>query len=147
MPDQLAVVLMVAAVVVLLATVVVWLRPLLSPVRSTPSEGSGTRVARSTPTVALAHGFGHLFSPLGLPRRQISLTGRLDGALTRIAGVDPYANHRRIGLALLADPLLADPPPDTERDESTEEPLPPAAAPAAPWPFWAEDERRETTDD
>lgn len=134
MDDQLKLVLVVAValvLLVLLVTVVVWVRPLLRPGRPVTSVD---RTAAPAPTPGaggfgrpLARGFGYLFSPLGLPRRRIDLNDRLDRALQRIDQVDPYATHRRIGLALLA----------TGSPEAPGQGPTPAATPptgSTPWP-------------
>lgn len=137
MGDQLVLVLVVLAAVVLLATVVVWVRPLLRPVRPTTSIDPGAAPAPGPSANVfsgpLARGFGYLFSPLGLPRRRIDLRDRLDRALQRIDQVDPYATHRRIGLALLGtgSPDAAEPgsPPPADRPPTGSTPWPPADRP------------------
>ncbi len=107
MSDQLATILMLAAVAVLVVTVVVWVRPLVSrrPVSGpAPAEGGPTPSPTSSSFVGsgpLAQGFGYLFSPLGRARRQTDVGSRLAQAVRRIDSVDPYINHRRIGMALM----------------------------------------------
>lgn len=101
MSDPLAMVLMLAAVAVLLVSVVVWIRPLVRPSSAPAPTDIATAPDRSTISRPLAEGFGYLFSPLGLARRQTNVGSRLERALRRIDSVDPYAAHRRIGLALL----------------------------------------------
>lgn len=129
MADQLVLVLVVAAVLVLLATLVVWVRPLLRPVRQPSTDVADPKVEPSSGPGPegfggpLAHGFGYLFSPLGLPRRRRDLGDRIDRALQRIGRVDPYATPRRIGLALLATGS-----PETPGERG---PTRPPAAPAA----------------
>lgn len=124
MDDPLATALMLIAVAVLAVTVLVWIRPLLrspAPV-SEAGPGSAPDPRRSaapqtstSPTGPLAKGFGYLFSPLGLPRRQTSIGSRLERALRRIDSVDPYATHRRVGLALLQT-TETDPPETRPRE-------------------------------
>lgn len=108
MSDPLALVLVLVAVAVLVLTVVVWIRPLLrGPEPAPASDPSGTpmAVSRSGSPGPMAAGFGYLFSPLGQAHRRLGVGHRLDRALRRIDGVDPYDNHRRIGMALLKTQL------------------------------------------
>lgn len=143
MGDQLVLVLVVAAVLVLLvllATVVVWVRPLLRPVQPVTSVDPGAAPAPGPGADGfgrpLARGFGYLFSPLGLPRRRSDLRDRLDRALQRIDQVDPYATHRRIGLALLASAPPEAPgqggPAPAARPPTGSTPWPPVGGPADP---------------
>ena len=140
MCDQLVLVLVVAAALVLLATVVVWVRPLLRPVRPAtsldPEPPPAPRPGSDRVSRPLARGFGYLFSPLGLPRRRRDLSDRLDRALQRIDQVDPYATHRRIGLALLAATSTEVPdqggPAPAARPPTGSTPWPPVGGPADP---------------
>lgn len=122
MSDALATVLMVVAVAVLALTVLVWVRPLTRPgseirrgsAESPASDGATPTAASPVTAGPLARGFGYLFSPPDLTRRQTSVGGRFEQALRRIDSVDPYVNHRRIGLALLKSET--DEPRETEND-------------------------------
>lgn len=124
MSDSLATILMLAAVVVLVVTVTVWVGPMIRP-RSArgaapgvaPGPASTTTSPAPSPSIGtgpMAQGFGYLFSPLGRARRQTDVGSRLEYALRRIDSVDPYVNHRRIGMALM--PTEADEPRETRND-------------------------------
>ena len=139
MSDDLVLVAVAVAVLVLLATVVlvVWVRPLLRPIRPVTSVYPGVAPARGARPDGLgrplARGFGYLFSPLGQPRRHRDLNDRLDRVLQRIDQVDPYANHRRIGLALLASTSPLAPgqggPAPASRPPTDSPPWPPVGGP------------------
>lgn len=112
----------IAAVVVLVALMVYILPPRRGAPGEAPEVAPGTTPSSSG---SLARGFGYLQVSSGPTVRRGGVHSRLQRAFQRVDAVDPHANPRRIGEALvqagLADPL------------NSAAPATPAAQPSVLW--------------
>ena len=126
----------IAAVVVLVALMVYVLPPRRDTASAAVDVPPGTTPSSSG---SLARGFSYLQGSSGRTVRRGGVHSRLERAFQRIDAVDPHANTRRIGEALVQAGLAdAAAPPAAPRRSAPATPVPPSTPSTQPSVLWVD---------